>query len=95
MGKLGRLFAFVEELVDRDLQGAGKLLKRFHGRHRVAAFDSGDLAAQQTGTLLDVALRKVFVFAQGPQAIADDHGFDFLRQALVIRSRLTFTQRNF
>jgi len=66
-------------LVDRDLQGAGEFFQRFHRRHSVAAFDSGDVATQQTGALLDVALRKLFVFAQDPQAVADDHSCEFLR----------------
>ena len=77
MGKLGRLFTLVEELVDRDLQDAGEFFQRFHGRHPVAAFDAGDVATQQPGALLDVALRKRFVFAQDPQAVADDHGLGF------------------
>src|SRR5713226_4769114 len=79
IGKLGWLFAVVEELVDRALQGTGKLLQRFDGGHGVTVFDAGDVAAQQTGALLDVALRKLLVFAQDPQAVADNHGFSFLR----------------
>ncbi len=44
----------------------------------MAALNAGDVAAQQTGAFLDVALRKLFVFAQDPQAVADDHDFGSL-----------------
>ena len=46
-----------EELGQRDIHGAGDLLQRLQRRHGVAVLYPRKVAAQQAGTLLDVALR--------------------------------------
>jgi hypothetical protein len=53
---LGWFFAFVEELVHRDFEGAGELLKRLNRQNCVAVFNTRDVASKQSGSLFDIAL---------------------------------------
>jgi len=73
IGQHGRFFSVIEELVERDFQGAGHFLERFDGRNGVAIFDAGDIAAKQSGALFDVPLGVLFVFAQGAKPVTDNH----------------------
>jgi hypothetical protein len=63
VGKLGRFFSVIEELVKWDFQGAGYFLECFNGRNSMAIFDAGNIAAKQSGALFDVPLGKLFIFA--------------------------------
>ena len=65
--------------VDQNLQGTGESFQGFKGRHSVTAFDARDVATQQAGTFLDVALRKLFVLAEVREAVANYQGSGFLR----------------
>jgi hypothetical protein len=73
VGKLGWLFSVIEDLVERDFQGASYFLECFNGRNGMAIFDAGNIAAEQSGALLDLPLGKLFVFAQDAKPIADNH----------------------
>src|SRR5579864_5662995 len=73
VGKDGRFFSVIEELVKRDFQSASHFLERFNGRNGMAIFHARDIAAKQSGALFDVPLGKLFVFAQGAKPIADNH----------------------
>src|ERR1700680_2404660 len=73
VGKLGRLFSVIEELVKRDFQGASHFLECFNGRNGMAIFHARDIAAEQSGALFDVPLGKLFFFAQGAKSITDNH----------------------
>jgi hypothetical protein len=53
---------------------ARHLLQRLDGGNGVGVFDSRNVAAQQSGTLFDVSLRKLLLFGQFAQAVPDNHG---------------------
>ena len=61
--QLGRFFAVVEELVERDFHRPGQLFERLDRRDGVSVFDARDVAAEQTGALFNVALGKFFGFS--------------------------------
>ena len=73
VGKCGRFFSVVEELIKRDLQSASHFLESFDGRHSMAIFHARDIAAKQSGTLFDVPLGILFFLAQGAKPITDNH----------------------
>jgi hypothetical protein len=73
IGKHGRFFTVIEELVERDFQGASQFLECFNGRNGMAIFDARDIAAEQSGALFDVPLGKLFVLAQNAKSVADNH----------------------
>jgi hypothetical protein len=73
VGKDGRFFSVIKELVKRDFQGARHFLECFDGRNGVAIFHARDIASKQSGALFDVPLGKLFFFAQGAKPIADNH----------------------
>jgi hypothetical protein len=52
----------------------GELHKRLDGRHGVSILDPRDVAAKQSHSLLDIALRKPFFLTQHPQTLSDNHG---------------------
>jgi len=54
--QLRRLFAVVEELIERALESARQFLQRFDGWDSVAIFNARDVAAEKSGTLLDITL---------------------------------------
>ena len=54
--QLRRLFTVVEELIERALESACQFLQRFDGWNSVAIFDARDVAAEKSGTLLDITL---------------------------------------
>jgi len=72
VGKLGRFFSVIEELIERDFQGASHFLECFNGRNGMAIFHARNIAAEQSGALFDVPLGKLFFFAQGAKAITDN-----------------------
>jgi hypothetical protein len=73
VGKLGRFFTVIEELVERDFQGASQFLECFNGRNGMAIFNARDIATEQSGALFDVPLGKLFVLAQNAKSVADNH----------------------
>jgi hypothetical protein len=73
VGKHGRFFSVIEELIERDFQSASHFLECFDGRNRVAIFHARDIASKQSGALFDVPLGKLFFFAHGAKPIADNH----------------------
>jgi len=73
VGKCGRFFSVVEELIERDFQSACHFLESFNGRNGMAIFHARDIAAKQSGALFDVPLGKLFFFAQGAKPITDNH----------------------
>lgn len=60
--KLGRFFAVIEELVERDFHGSSQLFQRLDRRNGVTVLDTRDVAAKQSRALFDVALGKLFCF---------------------------------
>jgi len=73
VGKHGRFFSVIEELVKRDFQSARHFLECLNGRNGMAIFHARDIASKQSGALFDVPLGKLFFFAQGAKPIADNH----------------------
>ena len=73
VGKLGRFFSVIEELIKRDFQSARHFLEGFDGRNGMAIFYARDIASKQSGALFDVPLGKLFFFAQSAKPIADNH----------------------
>ena len=73
VGKLGRFFAVIEELIEWNFEGAGQFLKRFDGRNSVAIFNAGDVATKKSRALFDVPLGELFFFAQGAKSVAYNH----------------------
>jgi len=73
VGKHGRFFTVIEELVKGDFQSASHFLECFNGRNSMAIFHARDIASKQSGALFDVPLGVLFFFAQGAKPIADNH----------------------
>ena len=73
IGKLGRLFTVVKELVERHFHGPRQLLERLDRRNGMTVLDARDVAAKQAGALFDVALRKFLCFTQQTNSFADYH----------------------
>ncbi len=61
---LGRFLAVVEDLIQQDFHGSRQLFERLDGWDGVSVFDTGNVAAQQSRSLFDVALRKILCFPQ-------------------------------
>src|SRR6267143_2065928 len=57
--QFGRSIAVVEELVHRDFEGASKFFKGLDSWNCVSVLDPRDVAAKQSRSLLDLALRKL------------------------------------
>ena len=57
-----RLIAVVKKLIERHFESARHLFQSLNRRHGVPIFDAGDVAAQQSGTFLDIALREFLFF---------------------------------
>src|SRR6266446_168380 len=72
--QFGRFFAVVEELVHRDFEGASKCFKGLDSRNCVSVLDPRDVAAKQSRSLLDRALRKLLFLTQCTQTLSDNHG---------------------
>ena len=54
----------VEELVQLKVKGLRPFLQSRKVRRRVPALDAGDVAAEEAGPFLDVALGNTFAFAK-------------------------------
>ena len=63
IGQLGRFFAVVEQLVERNLHRSRQFFERLDGRYRVAIFHARNITAEKSGALLDVTL-VVFLFLE-------------------------------
>jgi|ERR1700740_2719930 hypothetical protein len=57
IGELGRFLTIIEELIERNFQSARHFFQRFNGWNSVAVFDARNIAAEQSGALLDISLR--------------------------------------
>ncbi len=64
IGKLGRLFAIVEHLVERHFHGASQLFQGLDGGNGMTVLDTRDVTAKQAGALFNVALGKFLCFAE-------------------------------
>jgi hypothetical protein len=66
---------FREELRDGQVEGERDLGERVERRDRVAVFDAGEVATEQAGFLLDIALREAALEAVRTNRSADfNHG---------------------
>ena len=72
-GGFGRLFAFVEELVERDFQGLCEFFESGERRNGAAMFEAGNVGTLQAGAVLDVALCHVFLLADGSYSLGKNH----------------------
>jgi len=63
--RLGRLFAIVEKLIERDLKRAGQFFESLDGGNSVAVLDAGNVATLEAGALLDVTLGEVLLLPHG------------------------------
>jgi len=70
IGQIGRFLAFVKEFVHWNFESASHLLERLDGRNSVSIFDAGDVAAEQSGPLLDMSLGEIFRFAEFAKPVA-------------------------
>src|SRR5260370_194371 len=64
-GGLGRGFSIVKKLVHGNFESAGHFFECLDTRDGVAVFDTRDVAALETGALLNVPLRKPFLLPDG------------------------------
>jgi hypothetical protein len=64
-GDLGWLFPFAKQLVHRNFESPRQLFEGLDARDGVAVLDAGDVTALQSGALLDITLRKVFLLPDG------------------------------
>jgi hypothetical protein len=67
-----RLFTVIEECVNGNFQCSRHLFQSFNGGNGVAVFYPGDVAAPQTSTFFNVALRHIFLFPQSLQPVSND-----------------------
>jgi hypothetical protein len=56
-------FAVVEELIERHFESASQFFQCFDGGDSMAIFDTGNITAEEPGSLLDVALGEFLFFA--------------------------------
>ena len=66
--------ALVKQLIERALKSSRNFLQRLDGRNGMAVFNAGNVAAKQTGALLDIALGKFLVLAHSADAVTNNHG---------------------
>src|SRR5713226_4844194 len=71
--QLRRFFTVVKELIEWALECACQLFQRFDGRNSMAILDAGNIAAKQTGTLLDVALGEFLFLAHCAKTVTNNH----------------------
>jgi len=67
-------FAVVEELIERHFESTSEFLECFDGGDSVAILNTGDVATEQPGSFLDVALGEFLFFAQSAKAVTNNHG---------------------
>ena len=72
--QFGRLFALVEELIERAFECASHLFQRFDGRDSMTIFYAGYITTKQARTLFDVALGEFLFLAHFAEAVANNHG---------------------
>jgi|HubBroStandDraft_6_1064221.scaffolds.fasta_scaffold01260_3 hypothetical protein len=72
-GRLVRTVFLINEVKQRHFKRTGKSRERFKSRDCVPILYAGDVVAEEAGALLNVYLRKRFVFAKGTQPLSDDH----------------------
>ena len=101
IGQLGRFFAVVEQLVERNLHRSCQFLERLDGRYRVAIFHARNVTAEKSGAFLDVTLGKFFCFSKQANTISNYHGgyccmkyFIVARRKLASPHDLASSQRN-
>lgn len=70
---LQRLGIIIKKLVERYLECACVFFQSFDAGNCVTVLHTGGVAAEQSGTLLNVALAEVLCFAQFSQSVADNH----------------------
>lgn len=64
----------IEQLIERDIEGAGHLFERFDSRDSMAIFHAGDITTKQASTLLDVALAEILLSPNNAQPFTNNHG---------------------
>ena len=62
IGQLGRFFAVVEQLVERNFHRSRQFFERLDGRYGMAIFHARNVTTKKSGALLDVTLGKFFCF---------------------------------
>src|SRR5580698_6243558 len=65
----------IEQPVHRHFQSTREFIKCLYGRDCVAILHPRDIAAHQTGALLNISLGKILTFTQNAQAFSDYHVF--------------------
>jgi hypothetical protein len=66
-------FIVIEKLIERHFESPRKLLQRLKCRHCMSVLDARDIATQQSGTLLDVPLRKLLGLPEFSESFSDIH----------------------
>jgi hypothetical protein len=77
--KLRGLFTVVEELIKWAFESTRQLFERLNGRNSVTIFNTGNIAAKQARTLLDITLGEFLFFAQSAKSVTDNHGLSILQ----------------
>src|SRR5208282_3468093 len=73
VGKFGRFFSIVKQLIERNFHSSRQLFKRFDRWNRMAVLNTRNVATEQASALLDVPLREFLFLAQGSQSISYYH----------------------
>ena len=73
LGGLGKGVTIVEKKMDGDLDGAGEFLERLDGGNGMAVFDAREIAAEQSGAALDVALGEIALFPEQAESLTYSH----------------------
>ncbi len=76
--------SLVEQLIERNLKGAGQLLQGFDGRNGVAVLGARNVGTLQSTTLFDVPLGQLSRFPEGADMVADEH--DAVPCGIIVRA---------
>lgn len=59
--------------MDRDIERAREFFQSFDAGDGVAVLNAGEIAAQESGAFVDVALREIAFLAEGAEALTYSH----------------------
>jgi hypothetical protein len=82
-------FTCEKELVQLDIKGSGPSLKCFETWNGVAVLHSGEVAAQLSSALLDVALGEAFCHAQFVKPVSDVHTIEIAELKQTFKFKLS------
>jgi hypothetical protein len=72
-GGRGKGVTVVEKIMDGNLDGAGEFFEGLNGGNGMAVFDAREIAAEQSGAILDIALGEIALFPKQAEALTYSH----------------------